>query len=70
MRKPTKKEATLAARSYLRNRGSLGAWRQADLLMSLGRFYEFPPGTPEFDTAKMTVERTAEFILEHAVEIE
>lgn len=68
--KPTKAQATEAARSFIRHRDSLGEWRQPDLLMGLGRHYEFPPGTPPFGTAKITVGAIAEFIQAHAVEID
>lgn len=69
MTAPTKTQATEAARSFMRHREKLGAWTQADLLMGLGRHYEFPPGTPRF-TAQPTIGNIASFILDYAVEIE
>jgi hypothetical protein len=67
--KPTKTQATDAARSFLRHRETLGAWQTADLLMGLGRHYEFPPATPKF-AGKLAIGPIAEFIQQHAVEIE
>lgn len=68
--KPTTAQATDAARSFMRNREKLGGPpTQADLLMGLGRLYEFPPGTPKF-SAKLSIGNIAGFIRDYAVEIE
>lgn len=70
MTKPTKAQATEAARSYMRHRDNLGDHpAQADLLMGLGRLYEFPPDTPALG-GEPTIASVAAFILQHAVEIE
>lgn len=67
--KPTMAQAKDAARSFLRNSEKLGNWTQADLLMGLGRHYEFPAGTPPFG-GDYTIGQIAGFIVDHAVEIE
>lgn len=62
-------KAVAAARSFIRHQQALGAWTQSDLLMGLGRLYEFPPGTPDL-TGRITETRIATHILAYAKEIE
>lgn len=66
---PTRAQATEAARSFLRHRDKLGQWTKSDLMMGLGRRYEFPAATPAF-TGELTIANIASFILAYAVEIE
>lgn len=65
----TKPRALDAAREFVKHRYRLGAWKTSDLLMSKGRLYEFPPGTPDY-TGPQTIGAIAEFIQAHAIEIE
>lgn len=61
--------ARQAARDFLYHKDKLGNWRRGDLLMGLGRLYEFPPATPP-PPDKMTVKAISAYIVEHAVPIE
>lgn len=70
--KPTKAQATEAARSFRRHHllgDDYGRIGLQDPLMALGRLYEFPKGTPVFN-GKPTIGNLVAYILEHAVEIE
>lgn len=68
-KKPTKGQATDAARSFTHYRETNPKTTQSDLLMGLGRLYEFPEGTPKYD-GPWRVSAIASFIQAHAVEIE
>lgn len=61
----TKADAAKTAREFIRFRASHPRASQADILMRLGRLYEFPPSTPMFNGPWRATD-VAAFILEHA----